>query len=247
MQSTRLRKSRPDLPLSRPAGAHGARGRPRQLDAAERRGRLIEAAEHVFVEMGYGAASMDDIARRAGMSKKTIYQIFETKEDLFAAVIESRKAALAAMIEGEGCDDTRKPEDVLRRFLRQIARFVLAPRQAALYRLAVAESQRAPELANAFHREGSTKACSALMEWLALQHERGILHVPDSSSAAKMLFYMAIAELQMQLLIGVSREPDPSAIDDRVDRAVQIFLDGTRTRETAKRTGRRQEVLAPAS
>ena len=54
-----------------------------------RRERLIAAAEHVFVEMGYGAASMDGIARRAGMSKKTIYQVFETKQDLFAAVIES--------------------------------------------------------------------------------------------------------------------------------------------------------------
>ena len=225
----------------------GARGRPRLLDEAARRERLIAAAEHVFVELGYGAASMDGIARGAGMSKKTIYQVFETKQDLFAAVIDSRKAALAAMIEAEGCDDERKPEDVLRRFLRQIAYFVLAPRQAALYRLAVAESQRAPELANAFHREGSTKACSALTEWLALQHERGVLDVPDAESAAKMLFYMAIAELQMQLLIGDCREPDAGAIDERVDRAVRLFLDGTRTRDKAKETGRSQDTPAPAS
>ena len=208
------------------------RGRPPRLDKASRRERVIAAAEHVFVEMGYGAANMDGIARRAGMSKKTVYQVFETKQDLFAAVIGSRRDALASMIEGEGSDDTRRPEDVLRQFLRQIARFVLAPRQAALYRLAVAESQRAPELANAFHREGSTKVCSPLTEWLALQHERGILHVPDPMSAAKILFYMAIAELQMRLLIGECHQPDEAAIDERVDYAVRLFLDGARARTT---------------
>jgi AcrR family transcriptional regulator len=211
------------------------RGRPRLLNMAERRQRLVTAAEYVFVEMGYGAASMDGVARRAGMSKKTIYQVFETKQELFAAVIESRRDELAAMIESEGSDETCRPEDVLRRFLSQIARFVLAPRQAALYRLAVAESQRAPELANAFYREGSTKACSALMHWLALQHERGILHVPDSGSAAKMLFHMAIAELQMRLLIGDCQEPDPSMIDERVEAAVRLFLDGARVRGATTR------------
>ena len=107
---------------------------------------------------------------------------------------------------------------------------MLAPRQAALYRLAIAEAQRAPELANAFCREGSTKACSALTQWLASQHDRGVLHVPDSAAAAKMLFHMTIAELQMRVLIGDCQEPDASAIEERVDYAVRLFLDGARVR-----------------
>jgi len=229
MQNTTLHKG--DVAVkARPA----ARGRPRLFDEVTRRERLVAAAEHVFVDEGYGAASMDDIARRAGMSKKTIYQVFETKHELFAAVIESRKAELAAMIEGEGSGTSRPPEEVLRGFLRRIAGFVLAPRQAALYRLAVAESQRAPELANAFYREGSAKACSPLTQWLALQHELGILDITDPASSAKMLFHMAIAELQMRLLIGNCREPDESAIEERVDAAVRLFLNGTRPRGAAK-------------
>jgi AcrR family transcriptional regulator len=243
MRSTNPHPRRVRVALDQPARKPSVRGRPRQLDEAARRERLIAAAEHVFVELGYGAANMDSIARRAGMSKKTIYQVFETKQALFAAVIDSRRDALAATIEGEAFNDSRRPEDVLRLFLRRIAQFILAPRQAALYRLAVAESQRAPELANAFYREGSTKVCSPLTEWLALQHEREILHVPDPVSATKMLFYMAIAELQMRLLIGECREPDQSAIDERVDHAVRLFLDGSRPRSPAKETGRRQEVL----
>ena len=211
------------------------RGRPRLLDDVARRERLVAAAEHVFVEMGYSAASMDGIARRAGMSKKTIYQVFETKHELFAAVIDSRRNELAAMIEAERSDEMLRPDDVLKQFLTQIARFVLAPRQAALYRLAVAESQRAPELANAFYREGSTKVCSPLTEWLAAQHERGILNVPDPIAAGKMLFSMAIAELQMRVLIGECREPDEAAIAERVGHAVRVFLDGARIRAPGER------------
>lgn len=238
-------RNRKPIRGSAPRKSPGARGRPRQIGQSERREMLIEAAEQVFVETGYGAASVDDIAHRAGMSKKTIYQIFETKESLFAAVIAARRAALAAMICAEGCNAAESPETVLQHFLYEVARFVLAPRQAALYRLVIAESQRAPELAHAFYREGPTKARSALTQWLALQHERHVLHVPDAPSAAGMLFSMVIAEPQMCLLIGESREPGEEAIRARVANAVEIFLNGARLRSdgvhSEKKIGRIQE------
>src|SRR5262245_22418153 len=212
MKKKKLRKTIGDAALVCPVRVPAARGRPRQLEESERRRRLIEAAEKIFVEMGYSAANVDDIARRAAMSKKTLYQVFPTKGSLFAAVIESRRAVLSAMIDLERGDAARSPEDVLRRFLKQMARFVLAPRQAALYRLVIAESQRAPELANAFYQEGPNKACSGLSNWLAVQHERNVLFVPDPAVAARMLFSMVIAEQQMRLLIGEIREPDEAAL-----------------------------------
>jgi AcrR family transcriptional regulator len=222
-----------------------ARGRPRQIAEPERRQRLIDAAEHVFVGLGYSTASMDDIAQRARMSKKTLYQVFDTKESLFAAVIAARRAVLAAMIEAQCCEEGSSQQDVLRRFLGQVARFVLAPRQAALYRLVIAESQRAPELAHAFYREGPTKARLALTEWLTLQNEHSSLNVPDPATAASMLFSMVIAEPQMCLLIGES-EPTEAEIDQRVDQAVTLFLDGARPRQSAKKwAGYRSGADAP--
>jgi TetR/AcrR family transcriptional repressor of mexJK operon len=203
-----------------------ARGRPRQIDEAERRTLLIEAAEKVFVNVGYGAANVDDIAKHAGMSKKTLYQLFDTKESLFAAVIASRRATLKGMIEAECCGGPLTPHDALSRFLGQVARFVLAQRQSALYRLVIAESQRAPELARAFYREGPNKARLALMHWLELQHKQKSLIVPNPESAASMLCSMVIAEPQMRLLIGDMHEPDETLIDERVKQAVDIFLQG---------------------
>ena len=208
------------------------RGRPCQIAEPERRQILLDAAEKVFLESGYSSAGMDDIARRAGMSKKTLYRLFETKESLFAAVIAARRATLDATIEAGECADVGMAEDVLRRFLGHIARFLLAPRQAALYRLVIAESQRAPELAHAFHREGPSKARAPLSNWLARQNERGTLRVPDPVSAAAMLFSMVIADLQMCLLVGEIRAPDDALIEQSVNRAVDLFLQGARPRET---------------
>src|SRR5882672_1772272 len=171
------------------------RGRPCQIAEPERRQLLLDAAESVFVELGYSSASMDDIARRAGMSKKTLYRLFETKEALFAAVIAARRATLEATTESGDCPDVEAAEKVLRRFLGGIARFVLAPRQAALYRLVIAESQRAPEIAHAFHREGPSMARAPLSNWLALQNARGTLRVADPVSAASMLISMEMSML----------------------------------------------------
>jgi AcrR family transcriptional regulator len=203
-----------------------ARGRPRQIDEAERRKILIESAEKVFVDLGYSAASVDDIAKRAGMSKKTLYQLFETKEELFAAVIAERRAALKAMIQAECCGDSLSPAEVLRKFLGEVARFVLARRQAALYRLVIAESQRAPELACAFYQEGPSKVRQSLTQWLQQKHECKELVVPDPDCSASMLCSMVIGEPQMRLLIGDMHEPESSVIDERVAKAVALFLDG---------------------
>lgn len=215
-------------PQARRCPLRARRGRPRQIAEPERRQRVLDAAESVFLESGYGAASMDDIARRAGMSKKTLYQVFETKESLFAAVIAARRAILDAMISSEEFHGHASPEKVLRSYLGKLARFVLAPRQAALYRLVIAESLRTPELAHAFYREGPCKGRLVLERWLCAQHEQGMLHVPDPERDAAMLCSMVISELQMRFLIGELRAPDDALIDTTVDRAVELFLHGAR-------------------
>ena len=113
---------------------------------------MIQAAEDVFLERGYVLATMDDVSRRAGMSKKTIYQLFSTKQALFAALIAQYTEHLMLPIRSD--DGTRGPRAVLEEFLRQLARFVLSPRQIAMHRLVISEAMRTPELAQAFLREG---------------------------------------------------------------------------------------------
>jgi AcrR family transcriptional regulator len=213
------------------------RGRPRSMDESERRQLLICAAESVFLELGYGAAGTVDIARRAGMSKKTLYRLFDSKESLFAAVIAARRESMESEPIGHN-DTTSMPaiERALCRYLGKLARFVLAPRQAALYRLVIAEAHRAPELSHAFYREGPEKAHAPLANWLNTLAARGILSISDPANAAAMLIAMSIAPLHMRLLMmGECRPIDEWTIDCCVGQAVSIFLRGAARAVTANK------------
>ena len=195
----------------------------------ERRRLLIEAAERVFVELGYSAAGTSDIARRAGMSKKTLYSLFDSKESLFAAVIAARRESMEpAQIGKADCCSTAEIERVLCRYVGKLARFILAPRQAALYRLVIAEAHRAPELSRAFYREGPEKARAPLTGWLHELHASGALHIADPANAAAMLISMAIAQLHMRMLMmGECESVKVQSIDGCVKQAVAVFLEGT--------------------
>jgi TetR/AcrR family transcriptional regulator, mexJK operon transcriptional repressor len=197
------------------------------MDGPERRRLLIEAAESVFLESGYSAALTSDIARRACMSKRTLYRLFDSKEALFAAVIASRRDSIGpAPIGDVHCSDLAAVRGVLSRHLGQLARFILGPRQVALYRLVIAEAHRAPELSRAFYREGPGKALGQIAELLRQQNAFGTLRVSDSALDAIMLISMAVSELHMQLLIGAVAKIDDSIIEARVNYAVRLFFDG---------------------
>jgi AcrR family transcriptional regulator len=206
--------------------APARRGRPCQLGVSERRQRLIEAAESEFLELGYGAAATSNIASRAGMSKKTLYRLFDSKESLFAAVIASRRESMELMPIGTApCGDIGAVRRLLCGYVGQLARFILAARQAALYRLVIAEAYRTPELSRAFYREGPEKARAPLADWLRVQHEAGVLDVPDATLAASMMISMVVAEPHMRLMIG-GAPAMPEDVETRVEAAVALFLAG---------------------
>lgn len=202
------------------------RGRPCLIEESERRQLLIEAAENVFLEMGYSAAGTADIARRAGMSKKTIYRLFNSKESLFAAVVAARLEAVEIAAINDATD-LNSADIILRQYLGVLARFILAPRQAAIFRLVIAEAHREPELSRAFYREGPAKARAPLVQWLQRQHACGVLRVENAAAAASMLLSMVTADLHMRLLIGDAGAIDQPTIDKRVGYAVALFLHGT--------------------
>jgi AcrR family transcriptional regulator len=215
--------------LEAPAGP-ARRGRPCLITEPERRELLLDAAEAVFIEQGYTEAGMDEIARRAGMSKKTLYRLYDTKEALFLAVINARRGELAATLSVDDISDSLPAEMVLGRFLLGIGRFLLAPRQAALYRLLISEVHRTPELARALHEDCPGKLCNFLEDWIARQNALGKLAVDDPETAAGMLFSMVIAEPQMRSFMCNNTDDDLACLEARVHAAVKLFLDGARPR-----------------
>src|ERR1043166_6930143 len=109
---------------------------------------ILEAAGQLFREHGYGAVSMDQIAREAGVSKATVYAHFESKDRLFAAMVHN---ACRAYAEGR-LPAVTEMEDVraaLTHICREIERFLLSPKTLGIYRVIIAEGPRFPELVQA--------------------------------------------------------------------------------------------------
>lgn len=184
--------------------------------------KILEAAGQLFREQGYGAVSMDQIARDAGVSKATVYAHFESKERLFAAIVEH---GCTTYLEGtvpavQQLDDMR---EALTRIARSIENFLLAPKTLGIYRVIIAESPRFPELAEAFVQNGPLPFLKVLCEFFECANKRGLLNVPNVRLAAHQLVWLVRGPLYMRRILNLSLPNEPS-VDDVVEGAVEMMM-----------------------
>lgn len=211
--------------LAAPADRAGAQTPPRRgrarMPEAERLRRLCEAAEEVFVRDGYTAARMDEVAGGAGMSKRTLYQLFPSKAELFEATIAAALEPVHLDSDLDGEPDTRR---ALTRILERMGRHLLSQRQTAIFRLVIAEAHRSPELAEASHRAMLGRGSNVLERRIAGDVARGNLEVADAAAAARLLYGMALGSTQLQVLLGLRAPPEADEIAALVQCAVSVFM-----------------------
>jgi len=183
---------------------------------------LIGAAEDIFLQKGYHTATMSDVAKAAGMSKKTVYQLIDSKAELFAVLLAHHQSLLNFP---EPLPDWTVSK-ILTENLLCLARFLLSPEQIAIIRHIMAEYTHSPGLGRVFHEKRFNKAKSKLESCLAgLTAEQG-LKLKEVREMSAMLFGMAIGEFHIAVLIGFRSVPSKAALESRVRRAVDIFLAG---------------------
>ena len=135
---------------------------PEAAEAAAR-ARIFSAAEAAFTANGFHVATMDDIARRAGCSKKTIYKFFGSKEDLFFGLMDHSKAVVSQV----GIDRSKGPEAALVEFLEETGRIMLSQDAISRRRMIMAEYTHSPALLAAAERRGEGTARLAVEPYLA--------------------------------------------------------------------------------
>jgi len=213
----------PAVNMSREADAapgRAKRGRP--LDAAKHE-RILAAATETFLEFGFDAASMDLVARRAKVSKVTVYTHFKNKETLFGAIIDGLAGRLVAHINRFALGDMALVP-ALRQFGRMYLELALASSSLALHRLVIAESARAPAFGQLIYRNGPRQIVSSLADFLAGQSS---LQLADRRLAAEQFLGMVLGHSQLQLLLNARPATEVRAgIDRAVDQAIEIFLNG---------------------
>jgi AcrR family transcriptional regulator len=205
-----------------PAGAGPRPGRPVVLAQSERRRLLFDAAAEIFIGNSYAASTMGAIAARAGMSKKTLYQLFPSKLALFDALLADRMQQPPLVVEPAGATQAER----LTHVLLEIANFLLRPDRTDLIRLIVADGQAFPELMTAFERLRMQPYLSSVEHWLHRECAAGALRVGNVPDAARFLFGMIVAEPALLALLRAPPLENEPTIEQRVRMGVGIFLHG---------------------
>ena len=201
-------------------------GRPSRKQAARLGERILDSASHLFLSLGYGATSIEAIARRARISKRTFYHRFRDKPELFVAVVHRiidrlRPPADAPLLEGD-------LHEILERLAGLILRAVLTPQAIALNRMIVAESARFPKLAAVVTERGvSEEAIRFIAGILDREARAGKLALDNPMFAAKQLLYMIIA-LPQRRAMGFGVPMTSAEIDSWARDVVNLFLNGCR-------------------
>ena len=184
---------------------------------------MIDGARTVIVARGFEGASVDDIAREAGISKATMYRYFPDKVALFQAVM-SRECARQVGAAVEVLDCGAPVEAVLVDFATRHLGFVLSDFAIDAFRTAVAELARFPALASDFHERRIAKTRQALTPLLTATAERGELAIEDVDLAAARFLALCKTDLFFTRLFGVRGPFTDEEIAAHARGAVDAFL-----------------------
>jgi AcrR family transcriptional regulator len=191
-------------------------------ESAKRR-QIVKGAYGVFLAQGFDAASMNDIARAAGVSKGTLYVYFDSKEDLFEAVVEQECEAQAIGIFDLDAND-HDLEAVLRRLGVAYVSFLCEPKRASAFRTVTAIAERMPSFGRRFYERGPARGIARLSAYLAAQVEAGILVIEDCEVTAAQFLESCHAALFRPVLFNAGPEPSQERVEHGVRIAVKAFL-----------------------
>ena len=191
-----------------------------QIDLAKTEA-ILEATSEAIYERGL-AVSMDEIARRAGVSKQTVYNHYGSKSDLVRALIARRTDSITAPLEMPGA--TERPHDALADYARALLETILMPRGVTLIRLIVASVAGEPDLAQEIFKGGLSASRAKLSAFLAKETAAGRLAIDDVNEAADFFAGMVISHRQLNLLLGLPTDLTPARIERIATEAARRFL-----------------------
>lgn len=164
----------------------------RAARAAERREAIIAAGLEEFIARGFAATRLDDVAKRAGVAKGTIYLYFQDKEALFQELIRS---AVAPVIDRLAAPPVagRSAREMFENFAETVAHDVVATRRGDLLRLFIAEGSRFPALAEFYYREVVARGMAGMRALIQYGIARGEIREPALAQFPQLMVAPAIA------------------------------------------------------
>jgi AcrR family transcriptional regulator len=195
----------------------GSRG-----DGGAKRRQIVDGARQVFLSAGFDGASMNDVARAAGVSKGTLYAYFDSKDDLFEAIIRGEFAQSAERL----CTFRREGDarEMLRDFGVRLISRMSEPGTRALARVVIAAAEKFPNIGRAFYEAGPLYGATRLAAELENLEKSGALKVPDPERAAWQFVDLCQSYVYKRLLFGVVSAISREDIEASVEAGVDVFM-----------------------
>lgn len=206
-------------------------GRPTRLEAAALGDKILDVATALFLSRGFGATSIEAVAGRARISKRTFYHRFSDKAALYRAVV--RRLLQHWLPEFEAVFETPAPLDLLlARLARRMLAVALSPDALALRRLLVAEAERFPELVEIAIEQGATRAVERIAA--LLEEERGAGRIaPDDCRFAATQFQEMVLSVPLRRAMGFGAPLTEDEREDWATKSVALFIEGCRQQRAA--------------
>jgi AcrR family transcriptional regulator len=209
-----------------PVRPRGRGGRPSRLVSAQLSDRILDVATALFLGHGFGATSIEAVARRAGISKRTFYHRFRGKEVLFEAVVRRLIERWTPPLDATPFEGSSLSQTLLRsaEYMLGVA---LTPEALALHRVVIAEATRFPGLARILHEFGAAAGIERIARVLEPRIASGELRAIDARFAAEQ-FILMVVEGPRRRALGLGALLTPPELRGWLDQCVGLFLDGCR-------------------
>lgn len=211
----------------------------RDLRRQEKIRQIVTAATEIFLEDGFAAASMDKIVEKARVSKRTLYNYYASKDEIYIDVIQTQ---LGAMWKNFDPADI-KPTDLTDHMMRigtEMLRIANAPVTLSLFRNIAAESQRFPKLAYQFYEEIFEKLIDAIAMVLERESGHSGLHITDAKQASEYFLDLLTGTAYHRVVFGTTPPMNDKAIKSRTERALGYFFRTYSVPEKAARPPKRR-------
>lgn len=196
---------------------------PQEIRRGRKFDQVLAGARRVFLRDGFEGASVDEIAREAGVSKATLYAYVPDKRLLFIEVAKGECRRQAD--EGAAAVDMDRPvAEVLTDAARRLVAFVQSDFGQRVFRICMAESDRFPAVAHEFYHSGPGLVREKIAEYLRLAVARGELALDDPGFAADQFQALCKSALQDRLAFGLPEDCHPDRSEQIVREAVAMFL-----------------------
>ena len=190
-------------------------------DSSKRR-QILDGARKVFMDLGFDGASMNEIARSAGVSKGTLYVYFADKNRLFEAIVEEEALERSQLI--FNLDPAREVATTLREFGQTYIRWQCRPGGGSSIRTVMAIAERMPEVGRRFYENVLEKSIDSFASYLQVHVGTRELAIDDTQLAASQFMLMCQASLFLPLVFQAAPPPSVERMTEVVESATRMFL-----------------------